>query len=432
LRATLAAVSSQISQPVASEFKVGRESFTRDGTLAPELVISLLVYMAADGGRRGYQHVLDAFWHDAKLNDVPMPVDEPVSAAAFCNARKRLGAAAVRQLLLETSRHFDAQHGAHHGVHGRRVLAVDGCKLALQRAPELWQEFGGPTDGHVPQMMVSVLFDVIAKIPVDAVTAPCASDERALLSLLLPSTREGDILVLDRGYPSYVLFDLLLEHGLDFIVRVPVAGGFPAVEEFVRSGQHEAEIVLEPAPGSPARILGARKLRAVRRLGPDGEAQVFLTTLPRAQFPHALICDLYHRRWQIELFYRPEKSAYVGHRQFHAKYPEGVRQEVFAFLLFTAITRMLMAAASRTSKVPYARISQKRAILATARALTALLLETTPDRARQILAALRSRITARLDPEHRRRACPRRSFRPRSRWGPNGRVLAKGGTAHVR
>lgn len=420
--AALARVCSQIKRPFASDFKLGRESFTRDGTLSPELLISLLVHMAADGGRRGYQHLLDAFWHEAKLNAVPLSVDEPVSAAAFCNARKKLGAGAVRQLLRDASDEFDRVHGPRHRLHGRRVLAVDGSRMPVQRAPELWEEFGGPSDGHTPQISVSVLFDVIAKMPVDALIAPYAADERAELSRLLASTRDGDILLLDRGYPSYLMLDLLIEYGLDFVVRVPVSSGFPAVEEFVLSGRDEADIVLAPAPDNPAHLLEPQKLRAVRRIGADGKPQVFLTTLPRSQFCHAEICDLYRRRWQIELFYRLEKSDYVGHHQFHAKYPDGVRQEVFAFLLFTAISRTLMAAASRKCNAPYERISQKRAVLATARALTVLLLENEPERARRILADLLSRIAKRLDPKQRKRNCPRRSFKPRSKWGPQGHV----------
>jgi hypothetical protein len=375
--------------------------------------------MAADGCRRGYQHLLDGFWHEAKLNRVPLPVDEPVSAAAFCNARKKLGSSAVRQLLRDTAGEFDRRHGRRHRFHGRRVLAVDGTQIAVQRSAELWDEFGGAFEGYTPQIMVSVLFDVVAKIPIDAVVAPCASDERAQLGALLSSTREDDILVLDRGYPSYAVIDLLLEHGLDFVLRVR-AEGFSVVEQFVRSGQAEADIVLTPDRERRAHLFSAPKLRAVRRTSSSGEVQVFLTTLPRHQFSHATICDLYRRRWQIELFYRLEKSDYVGHHQMHAKYSEGVRQEVFAFLLFTAISRTLMAAASKASDTPYERISQKRALLATARDLTFLLLESEPDHARRRLAELLDHIAARLEPKPRQRACPRRSFKPRSRWGPHG------------
>ena len=432
MRAALTAISSQIKRPIASEFKLRPQSFTRGGLLSPELLIALLVYMAADGARRGYQHLLDGFWDEAHANHVALPSDEPVSAAALCNARRRLGSSAVRQMLRDTAAEFDALHGPRHRLHGRRVLAVDGSKMSLQRAPELWVEFGGPSAGYTPQILVSVLFDVIAKIPLDATIARYASDERAQLSHLLASTRDGDILVLDQGYPSYVMFDLLIEHGLDFVVRVPVVSSFPAVEAFILSGQDEADIVLTPAPGSPAHILKSRTLRAVRRLDADGDPQVFLTSLPRGQFCHREICDVYHLRWQIELFYRLEKSDYVGHGQFHAQYPEGVRQEVFAFLLFTAISRSLMAAAAQASGADYGRMSQKAAVLATARQLTILLLDSEPNRARQLLTALLRRIAARLDPKQRLRAYPRRSFKPRSRWGPLGHLHHPERRAQVR
>ena len=388
--------------------------------LSPELLISLLVYMAADGGRRGYQHLLDGFWHDANLNGVPLPVAAPVSAAAFCNARKKLGWTAIRQLLQDAAGDFDDRYGRRHRLHRRRVLAVDATQFPVQRTPELWKEFESPSGGHTPQIMLSVLFDVVAKVPIDAVIAPCVSDERALLAPLLSKTREGDILLLDRGYPSYALIDLLLEQKLDFVIRVRTTEGFAAVERFLRSKQAEADVVLTPWSSKRPRPFSDRRLRAVRRVGPGGEAQVFLTTLSRREFSHVAICDLYTRRWQIELFYRLEKCDYIGHRQFHAKSADGVRQEVYAFLLFAAISRTLMAAASRASDTPYERLSQKSSLLATARALTVLLLDSEPAVARRRLAALLDHIASRLDPKPRQRACPRQSFKPRSRWGPGG------------
>ena len=390
--------------------------------LSPQLLISLLVYMAADGGRRGYQHLLDGFWSEAHLNGVPLPVAAPVSAVAFCNARKKLSWTAIQQLLKDAAGDFDDRYGRRHRLLGRRVLAVDATQFPVQRTPELWKKFGSPTGGHTPQIMVSVLFDVVAKMPVDAVIAPYASDERALLAPLLSSTREGDILVLDRGYPSYAMIDLLLERKLDFVMRVRTTEGFAGVEQFLRSKQADADIVLLNKRPRP---FAERKLRAVRRVGPRGKPQVFLTTLPRRQFSHAAICDLYRERWEIELFYRLQKCDYIGARQFHAKSADGVRQEVYAFLLFTAINRTVMAAAARACDTPYERISQKSALLATTRALTVLLLDSEPAVARRRLAALLDHIATRFDPKPRQRACPRQSFKPRSRWGPGGHRRAE-------
>jgi len=52
----------------------------------------------------------------------------------------------------------------------------------------------------------------------------------------------------------------------------------------------------------------------------------------------------------------------------------GVEQEVYAQLLFVAITRQLMAAVAHAAEVPYDRLSQKGAILAVGDHLTRLVL----------------------------------------------------------
>ena len=406
--------------PGASGFKLGPQSFTRSGPLCPELLITLLVYMVADGGRRGYRHLLAAFWDDAKAHGLHLPVEDPVSGAAFCNARRKLKAATVRVLLHDTAEAFERQHGASLRFHGRRVFAVDGSKIPVQRADELWRAFGGPSGGHTPQIMVTTLFDVIAKLPVDATVMPYASSEREQLDLLVGRLHSGDVLVLDRGFPSYEVIGALLARKLDFVMRVPAVGSFAAVEDFVRSGRAEGEVTLVPVAPGAARDSGPFVLRAVRRDGLDGEPQVLLTSLPSTPFSHSEIFDLYRRRWEIELFFRLEKGDYIGHSQFHARHADGVRQEVFALLLFVALSRTLMAAAAEARAVPYDRISQKGAILAAAHRFTVLLLDSEPQRARHTLDALLRRIARCLDERRRSRSFPRRSFKPRSRWAASG------------
>jgi Transposase DDE domain len=376
--------------------------------------------MVADGGRRGYRHLLEAFWADAKDQGVRLPREVPLSAAAFCTARRKLKAAAVRVLLQDAVETFDRQHGAQHRFRDRRVLAVDSSKIPVQRCGALWDEFGGPPHGYTPQVMVSTLFDVIAKLPVDATVAPFSSCEREQLGRFLDRLRPLDVLVLDQGFPSYEVIDMLLERQVDFVIRVPIRKGFAAVGEFERSGLNETDIVLAPAARNDDSAQRPRDLRLVRRDGPDGEAQVFLTSLRRSSFPRADILELYRRRWEVELFYRLEKGTYLGHDQFHARNADGVRQEVFALLLFIALSRTLMAATAQVHNVPYERISQKGALLAAANRFTVLLLHRHPERARELLRALLLRISRCLDEIPRERSFPRRSFKPRPQWAPNG------------
>ena len=257
-----------------SEFKLGPQSFTRAGALQPELLITLLLYMVGDGGRRGYRHLLSAFWDEAKDRGVRLPTDQPVSAAAFFNARNKLKPAAIRSLLHSTVDAFAQQHGASHRFRGRRVFAVDGAKVCVQRSRALWAEFGGPADGPTPQIMITTLLDVIAKLPIDATVSPFRSSERDQLADLTARLSTGDVLVLDRGYPSYEVVAMLMERHLDFVVRVPTTSHFPAVDDFVNSSRDEAEVMLVPPRYSSVRGQGPFVVRATNAASESTNASV--------------------------------------------------------------------------------------------------------------------------------------------------------------
>jgi hypothetical protein len=401
----------------ASELKDTKAAFTREGPLQPELLITLLLFMVSDGNRRGYRHLLEAFWEEAKGQGLSLPTEDPVSAAAFCKVRQRLKGEAIRSLLREAVKVFDRNHGEAHRFHGRRCYAVDASKISLQRSPDLGKAFGGPPDSYVPQLMVTTLFDVMAKLPVDATISPYASSEREQLCFLVESLQPRDVVILDQGYPSYEVIECLISKGIDFVIRVPPVSSFPAVTTFVQSGGDDYRVVLcQTAEGKLVEV------RAVRREGPDGKPQVFLTSLRRQEFSRSQILQLYGLRWEIELFFRLEKGSYLGHDQFHAKSPEGVRQEVFALLLLVALSRTFMAASATLTHVPYAHLSQKGALLAVSRCFTRLLLLQREDTARKLLLHLLERISKFPVKQRPGRSYPRRSFKPRPRWGAKGRT----------
>lgn len=130
--------------------------FTRAGPLTPELLVTLLLFLAADAGRRGYGLMLDAFWEDAKRAGIALPQEEPVSAAAFCKARRKLKPQLLAVLLAMVGDAIGRDHAARLRWHGRRIFAVDGMRYNLQRSAELVEHLGVPHGGHCPQMLVSM------------------------------------------------------------------------------------------------------------------------------------------------------------------------------------------------------------------------------------------------------------------------------------
>jgi hypothetical protein len=268
---------------------------------------------------------------------------------------------------------------------------------------------------------VSVLLDVCARSPIDLEISPFASSEREHLFSMLPSLQRGDVLVLDRGYPSHEVLQTLALEGIDFLIRVPSTHTFEVIDELRESDGDDYLFHVDPPEGSPPEWTRLT-LRAVRLRNADGEGSFFLTTLRRSQFSRARLRQLYHLRWEAEEFFKLLKGNYIGQGQFRSKSPTGVKQEIHALVLFLAIARVLMATAANATGADYQSMSQKAAVLALAAHLTRLFLRADPDFALRELHALLRRIAR--TPQKRRpaRASPRIAYRPRLRWGPRGRV----------
>jgi len=305
-----------------------------------------MLYMVGDANRRGYRHLIDAFWDEARSFGMPLPCEDPVSGAAFCKARQKIAPELLRALLRQAAEIFDARFGADHRWFGRRVFAVDGSKVNVQRGAELAHAFGLPPGGFCPQVLVSTLFDLVTKMPHDVSVAPCGTNERLGLLNVLDRLDPGDVLVLDRGYPSFEVMRILLDEGIDFVMRVPIRQSFAAIDEFLRSGADDRRIRIRPPKNAAMAGHDPVDVRLLRVPKPDSEPAVLFTSLPRASFTRAQIAGLYRMRWEIEEFYKLFKSEYLGQGQFHARSALGVEQEIHAVALFVAITRYLMGAAA--------------------------------------------------------------------------------------
>jgi hypothetical protein len=384
--------------------------------------VTLLLFMAADAGRRGYSLTLDAFWEEAGRSGIDLPQDEPVSAAAFCKARRKLKPALLASLLAMVGRVLGEQHAEALRWNGRRIFAVDGMRHNLQRSPELADRFGVPHGGHCPQMLVSTLYDVIGKFPIAATIAPGASCERQELLRLIPHLQAGDVLVLDRGYPSFELIQALQAASIDFVMRVSKSGSFEAAQ-VVHQSEGDDYVMLIPPSAAAARA-GAKvmKVRCVRiDVGVDDPWLLF-TSLRRDDATLPQLRDLYHLRWRIEEFYKLIKSEAFSLRQMHAKTAQGVEQELLAQLTLTAIARLLAANAAAEHLPVHRDLSPKAGVLAIATSVVRLMLCDDPEQRLVHHASILRQLVRRPLKDRPGRSSPRVSFKPGPRWNSKGKV----------
>ena len=77
--------------------------------------------------------------------------------------------------------------------------------------------------GERPYALASVLYDVLNRIALDARLDKAKAYEIDLAVEHLAATQPGDLLVMDRNYPSYRMLAELSRHGCDFAVRCSAA-----------------------------------------------------------------------------------------------------------------------------------------------------------------------------------------------------------------
>ncbi len=228
---------------------------------------------------------------------------------------------------------------------GLRLVAVDSTTLRLPPWLENQSEFGVQFDSSgQPYVLARALglFATTSRLMLKTTLAPFASAERILLASLLPHLADGDLLIMDRGFPAIWLFTLLQQRALPFLARMD-GTQWPAVERFLRSGKHEAVITLAVSDAARRQAEAAGQslvdttltLRLIKVVLPNGTVEVLATSLtdPNA-YPVDEFQSLYHARWNIE-----EAFKLLKHRlcveQFSGELPESIRQDFHA-KVFTA------------------------------------------------------------------------------------------------
>lgn len=320
-----------LSLDFKSRHRRNEKDFTRKRCLTFVIVVTFQLNLV----KRALQDELDEFFKLLNGEDVAI---REVTKSAFCQARKKLKYGAFIELN-QTQVAYFYDHFEAHTWCGLRLVAVDGSTSELPRTPAVIEHFGAwhPAKGDpCPIARVSQMFDVINQVTMDAIIAPKALGERALAALHFALLRAGDLVLLDRGYPAFWLFALILDQGAHFCARMPL-GGWLVVEQFVASGLAEQIVTLYPSQAARKECLTRQlstaplTVRLIRVELDTGEVEVLATSLLDSEhYPVAVFKELYHQRWPVEEDYKVLKSRieienFTGtsvlavYQDFHAK-----------------------------------------------------------------------------------------------------------------
>jgi hypothetical protein len=107
-----------------------------------------------------FLHLLEGFWDEARAHGLPLPTEDPTSAASFCAARHKITSDLLKHVLLQiAATAFGEGSICNQRWHGRRVFALDAAKLNMQRGDDLERAFGVPEGAYCLQVLVSILID---------------------------------------------------------------------------------------------------------------------------------------------------------------------------------------------------------------------------------------------------------------------------------
>ena len=273
------------------------KDFTRQRCLSFVVVILFLLNLV----KRALQDELDEFFN---LEKGAAGAARVVTKSAFSQARQKLKAEAFVELN-DVQVDYFYRHFAYQTWHGLRLLAVDGSTAQLPATPDIVAHFG--LWGTAPLARVSQMFDPLNKMTLAALLGSKAQGEREYAARHCAHIGAGDLVLLDRGYPAFWLFVLILSRHAHFCARMPV-GLWNVVDQFVAIGLGEQLVTLAPgataAQECQARHLAphALRVRLLRIALDNGEVEVLVTSLlDPAQYPYANFKELYHQRWPVEI-----------------------------------------------------------------------------------------------------------------------------------
>jgi hypothetical protein len=303
---------------------------------------------------KSVQRHLHSFFHELW----PPPEDRSATPGGWTQARAKLSHTAFIELNQEVLLPcFYAPEQAEHrrAWRGHRLLGGDGSLLRLPSHPEVVATFGtlvvanhlGDTGTRYTPARLSVLYDLLNHIGLDARLGPVAEGETELLAGQLGQVGRNDVLIWDRGFTGFVLMAQVLVRGAHFVGRCSKSS-FAAAQEIFRAnraGQSKiVKLVAAPDQRAELKKLGLPNDLIVRfvsvRLS-TGELEVLVTSLlPETLYPTREFLEVYHWRWHHETYHQMLKGR-LDLENWSGQTVEAVRQDVQAAVFVSNVETLL-------------------------------------------------------------------------------------------
>jgi hypothetical protein len=306
------------------------------------MLMLLICRLVSSKNTQSYGTTIDDLWDNCEKLKLALPQKQSIAPSSFCAARRKLDEAVFKcanQKILEAY----AAESSRYSWLGHRLFAIDGSKINLPR--DLVQcGYSTPVKtAHYPQGLLSCLYQLQSRLPFDFDLAS-HGNERLSAIRHLQTLENGDVVVYDRGYFSYLLLYRHYERGLHAIFRLQENSSNAIQAFFANPDQTDIEITLPATPAArsqcPDLNLPPLQLRLLKYEIAGSVFCLGTTLLDGQRYPLKEFIDVYHGRWGIEELYKVSKCIF-DIEDFHSKTERGVKQEIFAHFLLITMNRLL-------------------------------------------------------------------------------------------
>jgi len=360
------------------------------------------------------------------------------ASTALTRVRRRLGEKPFELLFWRLAGPLGTGTAPWSHIGGLLAVAWDGTTVTAPASGENIAAFGRPggsKDSHYPLVRLVTLITCGSRGLLGAAVGPLRGcGERTLAWELVPQLHTGMLLLADRGFYSFALWNAAAGTGAQLLWRATATMHLPVIQalpdgSWLAHVNDPAQVKRRaqrngarrrrgsslppdtgPLPGITVRVIEFRLTTAATGGGTRISRYRLITTLlDHHRYPASQLAAGYAWRWAAETGFAELKITLLAGRILRGRSPALARQELWAALIICQVIRTVIALAAASAGIDPGQISFTTTLHAIRRTLPAA--RTSPDAA---LAETLTTILAVRVPRRPGRVCIRAVTRPSS------------------
>ena len=275
-----------------------------------------------------------------------------ISKSAYSQAREKIKYEAFIELCNDIKEQFYQEY-KYKKYKGFRLLAVDGSMIILPNNEDIKKEFSTTNvknqyqdkNKEIVQARVSVLYDVLNNIVVDSVIEDSKIHEiNITIDKHLKELKEDDLVIFDRGYPSYRMFATIKsKYKANYLIRMKTSMYKKHTKILFDKNAKVNDITVTLKPtykelkelckkeNLPQKI----KVRFIKVVLDDGEIEVLATSvLDKNILKTEDFKELYFKRWGVETYYEIMKNR-LSLENFTGTSALAIKQDFYATMFIS-------------------------------------------------------------------------------------------------